>query len=308
MNRVGPRGHRKGIAAARARRRDVLPVGAAADRQDHPAARALSERAARALDRSAQGGRVPPLHDESRAAAGRDGSGRLAAGRCGRAWTGGDRRGAESAGAARRSALADRKPWAELRAVRFERPQGSARRRQLAGRTRVAVRVARSDGGRAGRRLRLDPHAEPRLPAADARSPQSRPPPGRLRRQLPEGGDRRRGAGAQPAGVLRLPARRGAVRRRDGELLERRHGLRGLQPHGAGVLRDSGRHAARPLAAGLSPTPEAAHPARAEVLFRGRGHRQPAGAARRSCAGIRCLRQGVRELGVPRTHRLHRLP
>ena len=73
----------------------------------------------------------------------------------------------------------------------------------------------------------------------------------RLHCQLPQGGGRGRRAGAQPAGILRLSERRGALRRRAGQLLPRRCGLRRLQPHGAGVLRDPGGHAARPVAAGL---------------------------------------------------------
>ena len=117
--------------------------------------------------------------------------------------------------------------------------------------------------------------------AAPARRPR------RLRRQLPQGGGRGRGAGAQPAGILRLSERRGALRRRAGQFLQRRRGLRRLQPHGAGVLRDPGGHAARPVAAGFPQTRQAAGHPRAQVLFRGRGHREPTGTVRRIDAGLR---------------------
>ena len=193
-----------------------------------------------------------------------------------------DRRGPEGAGAARRGALADRESRAPLRPVRVERPQGAPRRRQSARRARRTLRAARAHRRRAGLRLRPGPHAEPRLPAAHLPGGPSAPPARRLRRRLLARGGRRRGSGPQPAGVFRLPGRRRVQRRRDGQLLQRRPRVRCIEPHRQGLLRDSGRHAARTPAERLPPAAQAACDRRSEVLLRRRGGGEPADAARSS--------------------------
>ena len=67
-------------------------------------------------------------------------------------------------------------------------------------------------------------------------------------------------------------------------------------------------HAARPLPARISQAPEAAGSGGAEVLLRGRGRGKLSGPARCAATGWRAVREGVRELGVPRAVLLQRVP
>jgi predicted AAA+ superfamily ATPase len=59
------------------------------------------------------------------------------------------------------------------------------------------------------------------------------------------------------------------------------------------------RHPARALAPCVPKATQAPGDPCTQVLLRGRRRREPAGASRRSRAGIRALREGLRELGLP---------
>ena len=285
-------------AAAGTRRGDLLPLGPASNGQDHASQAALPRRS---LAGFAEGRRVLPLHGQPGTAARGDRSSGIAAG------AGCDRRSAEGARPPRRGALADREPRRAVRAVWFERPQGAARRRQPSRRARHALRTARPDGRRARHRVRSNEAAQPRLSAAHVRGGPATTTLGRLHRQLPEGRGGRRRAGSQPASLRRLSERRGLDRRRDREFLEHRRRLRSFQPHCQRLLRDLGGHSARALAARLSTASETPPRRGPEVLLCGRGHRQPSRPQRRARVRLGTLRQGVRELGLPRTRRLPRL-
>ena len=159
-----------------------------------------------------------------------------------------------------------------------------------------------------GRDFGLDRMPQPRLPAEDLPVGRPRAPARQLRGRLPEGGGRGGRPGPQPARVLGVPQRGRALRRRAGQFLDHRPRVRRLQPYHQGLLRDPGGHAARALAARLHAAAEAARHRGAQVLLRRRRRRESPRPARRAAPGLGALRQGLRELGLPRAARPQRLP
>jgi len=225
----------------------VLPLGSAADRQEHAAQGAVCRRP---LDRSARHGRVAALHAATGGAAGR---GRGAAS----VPPGGDRRDPEGHRPPGRSARAHREPRSGVCVVWIERPPRPPHPRQSPRRARRALRVVRSGVGRTGYGLRPRAGADARLPAAPLpRSRSGAAHPG-VRAGLPQGGSAGRGADAQLAGVLELlvgrrPLRHGWTELRDGGARVWRIGAHCPRVH-SGALR----HVARTLSAGVREAPEA---------------------------------------------------
>ena len=168
-----------------------------------------------------------------------------------------------------------------------------------------AGRVARFDlfgltSAEIGRRLRPRSDAQPRLPPAALPGRTPRAAPARLRPELHQGGGAAAGPDPEPAGLLGLPDARRPGRHRARQLRDDRPRVRRLGADGAGVLPGPGGHAPGPLPAGLHEAPEAAGDRRSEVLFRRRRDRQRARRPGRPRPGLGALRQGLRELGVPR--------